>query len=119
MSQTPTVSVVVTTFNRAVLLEHTLQSVLNQTYRDFEVVLVDDGSTDATAEVASKYKPVVKYIYQANKGQSPARNTGIKAARGEFVAFVDDDDLWLPEKLEYQMRAMKDRSGNALIYCDT
>lgn len=119
MSQKPTVSVIITTFNRAVLLEQTLQSVIKQTYRDFEVLLVDDGSSDATAEVASKYKPLVKYIYQTNKGQSPARNAGIKAARGEFVAFVDDDDLWLPEKLEYQMKTMKELSGNALIYCDT
>ncbi|GBE36037.1 UDP-Glc:alpha-D-GlcNAc-diphosphoundecaprenol beta-1,3-glucosyltransferase WfgD [bacterium BMS3Bbin07] len=102
---TPTVSVIVPTYNRAHLLGRALQSILKQTYRDFEVIVVDDGSTDNTAEIVRNFSAMdIRYIrHENNKGEAAARNTGVLAAKGEFIAFLDSDDEWLPEKLEKQM----------------
>lgn len=98
----PTVSVVIPTYNRAHLVGRAIQSVLNQTYQDFEIIVVDDGSTDNTEEVVKSFNdPRIRYIrHDQNRGGSAARNTGIKMARGEYIAFQDSDDEWLPEKLE-------------------
>lgn len=106
----PKVSVIIPTYNRVKLLPEALDSVLNQTYRDFEIIIVDDGSMDNTKEIVESYinlqtrQPVnpltIRYIYQENKGPAAARNTGIKQVRGEYIAFLDSDDSWLPEKLE-------------------
>ncbi len=102
---TPTVSVIVPTYNRAHLLGRALQSILNQTYKDFEVIVADDGSTDKTDEVIRSFSALdIRYIrHEKNKGEAAARNTGVLAAKGEFIAFLDSDDEWLPEKLEKQM----------------
>jgi GT2 family glycosyltransferase len=101
------VSVVVPTYNRAYIIGRTIESVLAQSYRPVEVVVADDGSTDATREVVSRYGPEVRYLHQQNAGVSRARNTGISAARGEFVALLDSDDLWLPWKVAVQVQFLR------------
>ena len=105
----PTVSVIIPTYNRAHLIGRAIQSVLNQTYRDFEIIVVDDGSTDNTEEVIKSFSDErIRYIkHKENKGAAAARNTGIKTARGKFIAFQDSDDEWLPEKLEKQMKVFE------------
>jgi glycosyltransferase involved in cell wall biosynthesis len=96
----PTVTVIIPAFNVAAYLPAAVQSVLAQRYTDFEVIIVDDGSRDATAEIARSYTdPRVRLVSQANRGLAGARNTGIRHARGEFIAFLDADDLWHPDKL--------------------
>jgi glycosyltransferase involved in cell wall biosynthesis len=110
----PTVSIIIPTYNRAQLIGRSIHSVLNQTYQDFEIIVVDDGSTDNTAEVIKKFQEKekrIRYIKQArNKGAAAARNTGIKNAKGEFIAFQDSDDEWLPGKLEKQMNVFENAS---------
>ena len=110
----PTVSVIIPTYNRAHLIGRAIQSVLNQTYQDFEVIVVDDGSTDNTEEVIKEYQEQdrrIRYIrHEKNKGGSAARNTGIKLAKGKYIGLLDDDDEWLPEKLEKQMRKFQNSS---------
>lgn len=103
MLTNPKVSVIIPTFNRAYCLHEAIDSVLVQTFQDFELIVVDDGSSDNTLEVVRGYGPKIKCIYQENKGLSSARNRGIKEASGEFVAFLDSDDIWLPEKLNRQI----------------
>lgn len=103
----PKVSVVIPTYNCARFLPEALDSVLAQTYRDFEVIVMDDGSTDDTPAVMSRY-PAVRYLRQANVGPGAARNAAIRAARGELIAFLDADDLWLSAKLERQVPTFDD-----------
>ena len=97
----PTVSVIVPVYNGARFLAATLASVRAQTYRDFETVVVDDGSTDGSAEVAAGFGDV-RVVRQANQGCAKARNEGVAAARGGLLAFLDADDLWTPDKLAVQ-----------------
>ncbi len=96
----PTVSVVIPTYNRKALLLEALQSVLAQTYRDYEVIVVDDGSTDHTREALEPLLPRIRYIAKPNGGEASARNRGIQEAQGDYVAFLDSDDLWEPAFLE-------------------
>src|SRR5438045_4325502 len=93
------VSVVIPNYNYARYVGDAVDSVLGQTYADLEVIVVDDGSTDASRDVLLSYGDSVKTISQQNQGVSAARNNGVAASRGEFVAFLDADDLWLPEKV--------------------
>ena len=116
----PLVGVVVPTYNRADVLPRALQSALRQTYEALEVIVVDDGSTDDTeAVVAALDDPRVRYVLQPrNAGVSAARNRGIREARGEFIAFLDSDDEWFPDKIERQVarfREVNNRVG--LLYC--
>jgi GT2 family glycosyltransferase len=115
----PQVSVIIPTYNRANLIGETLDSVLAQTYHNFEIIVVDDGSTDNTpAVISTGYKNLVRYIRQENAGQAAARNAGIRAANGIYVAFLDDDDLWLPHKLAQQMALFEGNSAVRWVYCD-
>jgi glycosyltransferase involved in cell wall biosynthesis len=98
----PLVSVIIPVYNGGRYLRAALESVFAQTYRPFEVIVVDDGSVDDSGVIAQSF-PDVHYIHQANQGVAAARNHGIEAARGEFLAFLDQDDLWTPEKLKLQM----------------
>lgn len=105
----PTVSIIIPTYNRSHIIGRALQSVLNQTYRDFEVIVADDGSTDGTEAVVKEFNDErIRYIrHEENKGVSAARNTAIKAAEGKYIAFQDSDDVWLEDKLEKQMKAFE------------
>jgi len=99
----PLVSVIVPTYNRKNIVSKAIDSVLSQTYSHYEIIVVDDGSTDQTKETLRPYLHKIKYIYQENKGVSAARNTGINSSKGEWIAFLDSDDCWLPEKLQRQI----------------
>lgn len=106
----PTVSIVVPTYNRAHLIEETLASVAVQTFSDYEVLVIDDGSKDNTAEIMKRWcdkDSRIRYVQQPNGGVSSARNHGLRIAQGEFVAFLDSDDLWCPWKLEMQVALMR------------
>ncbi len=99
------VSVVIPAYNRADLILETIQSVLAQTFTDYEIIVVDDGSTDNTAEILRELieSGKIQYVWQENQGESAARNHGLRLAQGEYIAFLDSDDLWLPQKLEAQV----------------
>jgi glycosyltransferase involved in cell wall biosynthesis len=102
--KTPAVSVIIPTYNRAKLVCEAIDSVLAQTFTDYEVIVVDDGSTDGTGELLkAHYGERIRYVYQKNAGCSAARNRGSAASRGHWLAFLDSDDLWLPEKLGVHM----------------
>jgi glycosyltransferase involved in cell wall biosynthesis len=105
----PTVSVIIPTYNRRQLIARSIKSVLNQTYRDFELIIVDDGSTDGTSEVVAGFNDErIRYIRcDENRGEAAARNMGIKAARCDYIAYQDSDDEWLPEKLARQMELLE------------
>lgn len=104
----PRVSAIIPTYNRAGLVQDAVASVLAQTYRDFELLVVDDGSTDGTQEALAPFAGEIKVLsLPGRRGVSAARNAGIAAARGEWLAFLDSDDLWLPEKLARQLAFME------------
>jgi glycosyltransferase involved in cell wall biosynthesis len=102
IEERPLVSAIIPVYNGGRFLRAALESVFAQTYRPFEVIVVDDGSVDDSGVIAQSF-PDVRYIYQTNQGVAAARNNAIEAARGEFLAFLDQDDLWTPEKLNLQM----------------
>jgi glycosyltransferase involved in cell wall biosynthesis len=119
IGSTPTVSIVTPAFNRADYLPHTIDSVLAQSYPDFEHIIIDDGSSDGTDELIRGYTDRrIRYFQQANQGQSVARNVGIEASRGEYICFLDSDDLWLPNKLEEQLALFADDPGAGVVYGD-
>ena len=99
----PLVSVIIPTYNRAAYLQKALQSVNEQTYQTLEIIVIDDGSTDGTRKMLEGYGGQLRYFYQENRGISGARNSGIKKAHGEYIAFLDSDDFWLPDKTEQQL----------------
>ncbi len=116
----PTVSVIIPTYNRAAALQGAIQSVLNQTFEDFELIVVDDASTDNTHEVVKQIEDSrIRYICRdTNRGEAAARNTGIIQARGAFIAHHDSDDTWLPEKLEKQLERFKGQGDDVgAVYC--
>jgi glycosyltransferase involved in cell wall biosynthesis len=102
-SENPLVSVIIPTYNRAWVLKEAIDSVLAQEFKDFELIVVDDGSTDNTGEILDSYEQDILVLRQSNKGVSAARNRGIVEATGRLVAFLDSDDLWLPRKLSSQV----------------
>lgn len=110
MSDNPLVSVIIPTYNRSSLVPRAIESVRRQTYRNVEILVIDDGSVDDTQSVVRKIPDDrIRYIrHEINKGLPAARNTGIRAARGEYIAFLDDDDEWRQDKLERQLDVIKD-----------
>lgn len=132
----PKVSVIIPTYNRADYVRESIESVLAQTYTDYEIIIVDDGSMDDTREVLKPWidDGTIRYVYQENQGESAARNNGIRMAQGRYISFLDSDDLFLPTKFEKQVAyldshpeeafvqswyAKFDDAGNDLGYRDT
>lgn len=109
-------SVIITTFNRKKFVREAIESVLSQTFRDFELIVIDDGSFDGTGEMIAKDYPEIQYIYQNRFGISSARNTGIKAAACKFISFLDSDDLWEKNKLAEQMDYFEQKSDCNVCY---
>lgn len=118
MMSYPTVSVIIPTHDRAGLLPRALDSVLEQTLPAHEIIVVDDGSEDGTRDLVQTLYPSVHYLYQENRGVSAARNHGITAARGEWIALLDSDDAWLPGKLAAQMELLDARPGHRLCHTE-
>ncbi|MBD2771530.1 glycosyltransferase [Iningainema tapete] len=114
----PNVSVIIPTYKRANLVSQAIESVLAQTYTDYEIIVVNDGSPDRTKEVLAKFEHKIIAIHQENQGVSAARNTGIKAAAGKYIAFLDDDDMWLANKLEKQIACLESNPKIGLVYSD-
>src|ERR1700733_14542426 len=111
MAWEPLVSVVIPTYNRAGIICETIDNLFEQTYRNFEVIVVDDGSTDDTPSKLLRYGNRIRFFRQENRGPAVARNHGARVARGEIIAFQDSDDLWKPTKLERQVSLLeRDRS---------
>jgi glycosyltransferase involved in cell wall biosynthesis len=121
MKQKPLISIVIPTYNRVTPTLEAIASVLEQTYENIEVIVVDDGSTDGSSDAIRQFVEQkancnghvgrVKYVRQHNQGSSSARNTGVQQARGSYIAFLDSDDVWLPEKLDRQMLALEEFKG--------
>lgn len=113
------VSVIIPTYNRAATIERSITSVLAQTYQDIEVIIVDDGSTDETKAIVKQMDdPRIVYLRSfKNRGQSNARNVGIRRSRGDYIAFQDSDDVWLPDKLEKQLLLFEKNPETGLVYC--
>lgn len=113
----PTVSVVIVTYNKADTLPAAINSVLAQTYLDREILVVDDGSSDDTSELVKAYGDTIRYLPKKNGGTGSARNLGIARSRGRFVAFLDGDDLWLPDKLQLQMEVFGREPDLVAVQC--
>jgi glycosyltransferase involved in cell wall biosynthesis len=116
MKTNPLVTAIIPTYNRAHIICEAVESALAQTYPDMEVIVVDDGSKDDTLARLKQYGGRLRVITQTNKGPAAARNVGIAAAHGEFIAFLDSDDIWLPEKTERQVRLLQ-QAGNSVPCC--
>lgn len=110
----PKVSVIIPTYNYSRFIERAVNSVLSQSYQDYEIIIVDDASTDDTKDIVGKYNDSrIKYIqHNVNRGLSWTRNTGIKAAKGMYLAFLDSDDTWMPEKIEAQIEVFRNGQDN-------
>lgn len=115
------VSVIIPVYNREKTIERAIDSVLSQTYTNFEIIIVDDNSTDNTMSLVSRYEnnePRIRHVqHNKNKGAQAARNTGIKMAKGEWIAFLDSDDEWLPQKLELQL-SLAVIMGTSIVHCE-
>ena len=114
----PLVSVIITTYNTGRYLLETLESALAQTLRPIEIIVVDDGSTDDTVSLAQPLLDRIHFIRIAHAGLAAARNVAIEAARGDYIALLDADDLWLPDKLAVQLEIARRTPGSGLIACD-
>lgn len=112
----PRVSVIIPTYNAGQTICQAIDSVLRQTYTDYEIVVVDDGSTDDTKARLERYGNAIRYIYQENKERSAARNNGIRHARGEYIAFLDADDFWTPEKLAKQVTFLNQHQELGVVF---
>lgn len=112
------VSVVMPAFNCALYVGRAVDSVLSQTYRDYELIVVDDGSTDNTADIVGRYEGKITYFYQNNSGVSAARNRALKDSGGEFIAYLDADDLWYPQKLERQIEFLDGHEECGLLHSE-
>ena len=112
----PTVSVIIHTYNNEKFIVETIESVLNQTYKDYEIIVVDDGSVDGTHDALLPYMQKIRYHYKENGGIASAKNTGIRLSQTEFIAFLDHDDLWVPDKLKLQMECFNGNPQVGLVY---
>lgn len=111
------VSVIIPTYNRRDLVSLAIESVLAQTFTDYEVIVVDDGSSDGTGQALATFSSQIRYIWQENQGESVARNQGIALAQGDYIALLDSDDLWEPEKLVEQVAVLDDDPTIVMAGC--
>lgn len=120
MTTNDLVSVIVPVYNAEIFIEDTINSVFKQTYKNIEIVIVNDGSSDRTEEIIKKWteQKKIKYIFQTNKGVSIARNEGVKYSKGNFVAFLDADDVWLPENIERKVEALQKDHNVGLVHAN-
>src|SRR5262249_23976964 len=116
MRSSPSVSVIIPTYNCARYIATAVESVLAQRLEDQEILVIDDGSTDTTRETLARFGEKIHYIYQTNSGVSLARNRGLAVASGRYVAFLDSDDAWYPNKIHRQLEALKQNPGAAACY---
>lgn len=114
----PEVSVVIPAYNAEKYLAETIRSVLDQTYNSYEVIVVDDGSSDGTLEVARSFEPRIKALAKSNGGPASARNLAIRNSRGAYIAFLDSDDLWTPDKLDRQVALLENNPAVGLTYSE-
>jgi len=112
------VTAIVPAYNAERYISGAIESVLGQTYKNIDLIVIDDGSTDRTGEVVRRYGDQVRYIRQENGGPSKARNTGIRAADSELIAFLDADDVWLSDKIQAQIDLLEDNPDLGLVFCD-
>src|SRR3990172_11738749 len=116
----PLVSVIIPTYNGSRFIRETIQSVIGQSYSKIEIIVIDDGSTDDTSLVVKSITDQrITYIQQKNAGVSTARNHGITVSKGDYIAFLDHDDVWLPCKLEKQLSLFEQNPKVAMVYADT
>ena len=116
MEHMPLISIIITVYNCELYLAEAVESVLAQTYRPIEIIVVDDGSTDGSAKVAQDFGPSVGYFHQSNSGAGAARNCGVALSKGDFLAFFDADDIWAVEKLSLQMAVFQDNPGVDFVF---
>lgn len=116
MNSSPTVSVIIPSYNCESYIAETIDSVLNQTFRDLELIVVDDGSTDRTCEIVNSFRGPVRLVTQTNARVCAARNRGIDEAKGEFICLMDHDDYWFPDKLSSQIKLMHDHPEAGVVY---
>ncbi len=114
----PRVSVIMPTFNCARFLGRALESIFAQTFTDYEVIVANDGSTDHTREVIAPYSGKITYLYQPNRGPSAARNLALSKASGEFIAYLDADDMWYPHRLERQVAFLDAHRECGIVHSD-
>ncbi len=112
----PTVNVIIHTYNNEKFIAETIESVLSQTYKDYEIIVVDDGSVDGTRDALQPYMQEIRYHYKENGGIASAKNAGIRLSQSEFIAFLDHDDLWAPDKLKLQMECFNKKPQVGLVY---
>ncbi|MDH4232122.1 MAG: glycosyltransferase family 2 protein [Nitrospirota bacterium] len=112
----PLVSVIIPVYNGEKYLAEAVESVLAQIYRPLEIIVIDDGSSDRSADVVRGFSETVRYYYQPNSGSGAARNAGVQKARGGFLAFLDADDLWVREKLSLQVPALEADPGMDMVF---
>jgi glycosyltransferase involved in cell wall biosynthesis len=116
----PLVSIILIAFNAERFIKRALASALGQTYPNIEIIVVDDGSTDHTADVVRAFTdPRIRYFYQNNQGQGAARNRGIRESQGTYITFLDADDFYLPEKIEKQVNFLQTNPEYQVVYCNT
>ena len=114
----PLVSVIVPTYNRAPIVTDAINSVLAQTFNNFQLIIIDDGSTDSTKGVLAPYQGKLEYFYKTNGGVSSARNAGVRMAKGKYIAFLDSDDIWHSERLETLVNFMEHKSCYSAVFTD-
>lgn len=114
----PKVSVIIPTYNNCHYITKAIESVLNQTYKDFEIIVVDDGSDDNTSSLISKYGRKLKYFYQCNSGAASARNKGINESKGEYISFLDSDDYFYEDNLLKKIAFLERNLGIGLVFSD-
>lgn len=120
MNYNPFVSIIIPAYNAEKYIARSLKSALDQTYKNIEIIVIDDGSIDKTAEIVKSFSdPRIRYLYQENKNVGAARNYGIKESRGKYITFLDADDEYLPEKVAKEVEFLERHPEYKTVYCDT